>query len=132
MKVFNLKHISIFFFSINKCYFQFKSDGTGGWEFTCQHGNDECIGNLYQACLLDGIKGNNSLQVEAVYCMMSSEKPNLATKDVSCFLHWMLSINGFIYNKIFLKKTLREVSNSHLYASFGTFCVQIGQLSEAQ
>ena len=95
LKVFNLKHISIFFFSINKCYFQFKTDGTGGWEFTCQHGNDECIGNLYQACLLDGIKGNNSLQVEAVYCMMSSEKPNLATKDVSCFLHWMLSINGF-------------------------------------
>ena len=29
-------------------------------------------------------------------------------------------------------KTLIEVGNLHLYASFGTFCVQIGQLYEAQ
>ena len=28
-------------------------------------------------------------------------------------------------------KTLIEVGSSHLYASFGTFCVQIGQLFEA-
>ena len=34
----------------------------------------------------------------------------------------------FIYNKIFLKKTLIEVISSHIYASFCTFCVQIGQL----
>ena len=38
----------------------------------------------------------------------------------------------FIYNKIFLKKTLVEVCSPHLYASFGTFCAQIGQLFEAQ
>ena len=38
----------------------------------------------------------------------------------------------FMYNKILLKKTLREVGSSHLYASFGTFWVQIGQLFEAQ
>ena len=36
---------------------QFKPDGKGGWTFTCQHGNNECIGNLYQACLLDGLNG---------------------------------------------------------------------------
>ena len=30
------------------------------------------------------------------------------------------------------EKTLIEVGSSHLYASFGTFCVQIGQLVEAQ
>ena len=35
-------------------------------------------------------------------------------------------------NKIFLKKTLTEFGSSHLYASFGTFCVQIGQLLKAQ
>ena len=29
-------------------------------------------------------------------------------------------------------KTLIEVGTSHIYASFGTFCVQIGQLFEAQ
>ena len=30
------------------------------------------------------------------------------------------------------EKTLIEVGSSHLYASFGIFCVQIGQLFEAQ
>ena len=29
-------------------------------------------------------------------------------------------------------KSLIEVGNTHLYASFGTFCVQIGQLFESQ
>ena len=29
-------------------------------------------------------------------------------------------------------KMLIEVGSSHLYASFGTFCVQIGQFLEAQ
>ena len=30
------------------------------------------------------------------------------------------------------KKILLEIGSSHLYASFGTFCVQIGQLFEEQ
>ena len=30
-----------------------------------------------------------------------------------------------------LEKTLIEVDRSHFYASFGTFCVQIGQLFES-
>jgi len=30
------------------------------------------------------------------------------------------------------EKTLKEVDTSHLYASCGTFCAQIGQLFEAQ
>ena len=34
----------------------------------------------------------------------------------------------FMYNTIFLKKTLIEVGSLHLYASFGTFYVQIGWL----
>ena len=41
----------------------------------------------------------------------------------------------FMYNKIFLKITLIEVGSSvssHLYASFGTFYTQIGQLFKAQ
>ena len=38
----------------------------------------------------------------------------------------------FMYNEIFLKKTLIEVGSSNLYASFGTFCVRIGHLFEAQ
>ena len=34
--------------------------------------------------------------------------------------------------KIIFEKTLIEVGSPHLYASFGTFCVQIGQLFAAQ
>ena len=37
-----------------------------------------------------------------------------------------------MYNKIFLKKNLIEVGSSHLYATFGTFWVQIGPFLEAQ
>ena len=59
---------------------QYKPDGTGGWTFTCQHGDNECIGNLYQACLLNGLENENRLQVEAVNCIMSADKPNLATE----------------------------------------------------
>ena len=60
---------------------QFKSDGTGGWTFTCQHGPEECEGNLYQVCLLDKL-AVNSVQVEAVHCMMADDHPDQATKKV--------------------------------------------------
>ena len=36
----------------------------------------------------------------------------------------------YMFNKIFLKKSDIEVGTSHIYASFGTFCNQIGQLFE--
>ena len=35
-------------------------------------------------------------------------------------------------NTLYFWKTLIEVGSSHIYASFGTFCVQIGQLFEVQ
>ena len=35
-----------------------------------------------------------------------------------------------MYNKIFFENTLIEVGSLHLYGSFGTFCVQIGQFLE--
>ena len=34
--------------------------------------------------------------------------------------------------QIYFEKTLIKAGSSHLYASFGTFCVQIGQLFEVQ
>ena len=37
-----------------------------------------------------------------------------------------------MYNKIFLKKTLIEFGSSHLYAYFGTFCIQISQSFDVQ
>ena len=44
----------------------------------------------------------------------------------------IFDIRPFMYNKIYLKKNLIEVGSSHLYASFGTFCVEICLLFEAQ
>ena len=38
----------------------------------------------------------------------------------------------FMYSKIFFEKTLIEVCSPHLFASFGTFCVKIGQFLESQ
>ena len=38
----------------------------------------------------------------------------------------------FMCNNFFFEKTVIKVRNSHLYASCGTFYVQIGQLFEAQ
>ena len=38
---------------------------------------------------------------------------------------------GLVQQNIF-EKTLKEIDCSHFYASFGTFCVQIGQPFEAQ
>ena len=75
---------------------QFKPDSNGGWTFTCQHGNDECIGNLYQACLLNGLKGDNRLQVEAVNCIMLDDTPNSATQKVrkSISLETLLIVNS--------------------------------------
>ena len=61
--------------------FQYVPDGTGGWDFTCQHGPNECIGNLYQACLLDKLVLNSD-KVEAINCIMSDDQPDQATKKV--------------------------------------------------
>ena len=63
--------------------FQFKPDGSGGWNFSCQHGPDECTGNLYQACLLHYLQNSNRLQVEVIHCLMTSSEPHLATEKVT-------------------------------------------------
>ena len=68
---------------------KFKSDSNGGWTFTSQYGNDqcigndECIGNLYQACLINGLKTDIKMQVEAVNCIMTDDNPTNATQKVS-------------------------------------------------
>ena len=71
--------VLIFLFSIFT--FQYAPNGTGGWDFTCQHGPKECIGNLYQACLLDKLVVNSD-KVEAINCIMSDDQPDQATKKV--------------------------------------------------
>ena len=50
---------------------QFIGRPEGGFNFTCQHGPDECEGNLYQACVLSKTPDAGQ-QMEFVNCFMSS------------------------------------------------------------
>lgn len=47
----------------------YTANPAGGWIFTCQHGNDECIGNILHAC---GIKYSTSTSQALAYavCLM--------------------------------------------------------------
>jgi len=55
-------------------------DSNGGWNFACQHGPNECSGNLYQACLANAMKNDNALLVEVINCIMSDISPHTATE----------------------------------------------------
>jgi len=54
----------------------------GGYEFECQHGADECYGNIVQACTLAHTEDRDT-QVGLIVCMMSSPNPSTAGPD--CF-----------------------------------------------
>merc|ERR1712156_1039918 len=48
-------------------------DGNGGWDFACQHGPNECTGNLYQACLINALKKLKNVilvNLEKIYFMI--------------------------------------------------------------
>ena len=62
--------------------FQYSSNGNDGWNFDCQHGPNECKGNLYQACLLNALQGQEKLQLDVLNCIMADYQPHLATKKV--------------------------------------------------
>merc|ERR1719242_1755137 len=44
------------------------------WDFTCQHGPDECRGNKVQACILDKVS-DPAEYVPLITCLMGSESP---------------------------------------------------------
>jgi len=54
----------------------------GGYEFECQHGPDECYGNMVQACTI-AYSPNYETTVSLIVCMMSSSNPALAGPE--CF-----------------------------------------------
>ena len=47
-------------------------------------------------------------------------------------MYWTIIWQPTVFVQDIFEKTLLEVCSPHLYASFGTFCVQIGQSFEAQ
>ena len=69
-------------YSFVSLQFQYSSNGNDGWNFDCQHGPNECKGNLYQACLLNALQGQEKLQLDVLNCIMADYQPHLATKKV--------------------------------------------------
>ena len=53
-----------------------------GYTFECQHGPDECYGNLVQACTIAHAPDYDAT-VRLIVCMMSASRPNEAGPD--CF-----------------------------------------------
>ena len=53
---------------------KFTASQTGSWDFTCQHGPDECRGNKVQACILDKVS-DPAEYVPLITCLMDSEFP---------------------------------------------------------
>ncbi|XP_013773428.1 GILT-like protein 1 [Limulus polyphemus] len=51
------------------------NDGT--WFFSCQHGENECYGNLVQTCAIQ-LLNNTDQSLSFIHCAMSSPHPNSA------------------------------------------------------
>merc|ERR1712243_517580 len=45
-----------------------------GWSFNCQHGDDECKGNMVATCAQDKLNDIN-LEMDFIYCMESASWP---------------------------------------------------------
>jgi len=76
------KHIIPVFKPSGKEDFEPKNNERG-WNFTCQHGPNECRGNLYQACFLKlHEKEDLDEKVKVINCIMSDQSPDTAT--LSC------------------------------------------------
>jgi hypothetical protein len=55
----------------------------GEWDFDCQHGPKECLGNKYQACLLKRLSDKSDLiKLEVIKCIMNDTEPHAATEKV--------------------------------------------------
>lgn len=55
-------------------------DPYGMHVFACQHGVEECVNNLFQACLFNKVV-DTKLQVLLASCLMGSEDPHMKTKE---------------------------------------------------
>ena len=65
----------------------YKLNFIGMHVFSCQHGIEECVNNLFQACLYDSIK-DQMLQIQLASCLMGSRDPHMKTKEC------MANLNG--------------------------------------
>ena len=47
----------------------------GSWNFTCQHGGQECLGNLLEVCLINHLNRDFNLYLPVISCMESADDP---------------------------------------------------------
>lgn len=48
-------------------------DGT--WTITCQHGPEECEGNLYEACIIDRLDSDPQRYLDPIFCIEKAPEP---------------------------------------------------------
>ncbi|KAI4457802.1 gamma-interferon inducible lysosomal thiol reductase gilt [Holotrichia oblita] len=83
----------------------------GVWQFTCQHGPNECHGNMMQACALD-IIDDQDIKVNFVNCVMSSPYPANDSYIEEC-----ADVNGIAWASIV--ECAEDGSGADLLAALG-------------
>jgi len=77
-----------------------KQNADGTWTFTCQHGVNECIGNMYEACAIEHYGNNTETPGQPkwwpyFYCLEKSEEAGVETVAKNCAAN-----NGLDWNII--------------------------------
>lgn len=65
-----------------------KQNADGTWAFTCQHGNNECIGNMYEACGMEHYGNDTTVGVPTwwkyFYCLENSQNAGVTSVAQNC------------------------------------------------
>ena len=65
--------MDIKFIPFGKATFKKNDQDKNGWQFTCQHGKNECIGNMIHACATLHVKDASKL-VKYIACMIQNNR----------------------------------------------------------
>ena len=65
--------MDIKFIPFGKATFKKNDQDKNGWQFTCQHGKNECIGNMIHACATLHVKDSSKL-VKYISCMIQNNR----------------------------------------------------------
>ena len=57
-----------------------KENPDGSWNITCQHGPEECLGNLLEVCLMHYLAWDPDLYVPVISCMESADDPVMSAE----------------------------------------------------
>ncbi|XP_053320065.1 gamma-interferon-inducible lysosomal thiol reductase [Spea bombifrons] len=90
-----------------------EKNNSGKWEFECQHGPEECVGNMMEACLMYYL-GNLDDYFLVIFCMESSNNVTMALDACLSIYEPSLSskkvvecVNSDLGNKLMHQNALR-------------------------